>query len=278
MKTFSPKTILAPVDFSLRSGHAARYATALAARFDSDLILLHVLEPLGLVFSMVEPNRSLFQNVLEVRRSAAQAELERFAPEWSDIRIIAEGDAAEQILCTASRQDADLIVMPTQGRSRIRRFIVGSVTAKVLHDSPIPVWTGVHLDYEQNFPELHIRHILCAVDFGRQSTTVLEAGADLTAAFNATASAVHIISDAGAALSNNQTCCKRWTGSECSCAPRGSKPAVTSSAAIRTKLCQRRLASLRRISSSSGVAARTISRAGCARRHTASFVRPRVRC
>jgi nucleotide-binding universal stress UspA family protein len=160
-----------------------------------------VLEPLALDYSMVEPNRSLLENVLEIRQKRARTQLDAFLPEASDaIRIIAEGDPADQILCTASRQNADLIVMPTQGHSRIRRFIVGSVTAKVLHDSPIPVWTGVHLDYEQNFPELRLRKVLCAVDFGPQSGAVLEAGADLALAFDATVSVVHVISADGASV------------------------------------------------------------------------------
>ncbi len=36
--------------------------------------------------------------------------------------------------------------MPTHGYGPFRRFILGSVTAKVLHDADCPVWTGVHLE------------------------------------------------------------------------------------------------------------------------------------
>ena len=190
-----PKKILSPVDFSERSEHAVRYAAALAHRFESELILVHVLEPLSLDYSMVDPDRSLFDNVLEIRRQRAREQIDAFAWDVSNaFRILAEGDAADQILAAASRQNADLIVMPTRGRSRIRRFIVGSVTAKVLHDSAIPVWTGVHLDYEQNFPELRLQKVLCAVDFGPQTTAVLKSGAHLALAFDASVSLVHVVS------------------------------------------------------------------------------------
>jgi nucleotide-binding universal stress UspA family protein len=201
MKMPFAKRILSPVDFSARSEHAVRYAAALARRFEAELILVHVLEPLSLDYSMVDPDRSLFENVIEKRQQRARAQLDAFVPEASGaLRILEEGDAADQILSTASRQDADLIVMPTQGHSRIRRFIVGSVTAKVLHDSPIPVWTGVHLDYEQNFPELRLRNILCAVDFGPQAPAVLESGAHLARAFGAAVSVVHVCSAAGVSV------------------------------------------------------------------------------
>jgi len=37
-------------------------------------------------------------------------------------------------------------MMPTHGLGGFRRFLLGSVTAKVLHDADCPVWTGVHLE------------------------------------------------------------------------------------------------------------------------------------
>ena len=42
--------------------------------------------------------------------------------------------------------DQTVILMPTHGYGPFRRFILGSNTAKVLHDADCPVWTGVHLE------------------------------------------------------------------------------------------------------------------------------------
>ncbi len=36
-------------------------------------------------------------------------------------------------------------MMPTHGYGTFRRWLLGSITAKVLHDSVCPVWTGTHL-------------------------------------------------------------------------------------------------------------------------------------
>jgi nucleotide-binding universal stress UspA family protein len=63
--------------------------------------------------------------------------------------------------------------MPTHGYGPFRRFILGSNTAKVLHDADCPVWTGVHLDDVPDAAHVAIQTILCAVDLGAHSTQTL---------------------------------------------------------------------------------------------------------
>jgi len=55
--------------------------------------------------------------------------------------LVAEGHAAEEIIKAAQQTRADLIAMSTHGRSGLRRWALGSVTDKVLHESKIPVLT-----------------------------------------------------------------------------------------------------------------------------------------
>ena len=59
--------------------------------------------------------------------------------------MVLEGDLSAQIVEFAHGHPVDLIVMPTHGYGPFRRFILGSNTAKVLHDADCPVWTGVHI-------------------------------------------------------------------------------------------------------------------------------------
>jgi len=54
--------------------------------------------------------------------------------------------------------------MPTHAHGRFRRFLLGSVTAKVLHDVACPVWTGVHHQDAPPPDQAEIRNIVCAVD------------------------------------------------------------------------------------------------------------------
>ena len=77
---------------------------------------------------------------------------------------------------TRTREQMDLIVMPTHGYGPFRRFILGSVTAKVLHDADCPVMTGVHLEEAPPIDTIAFRHVLVAVDLGPQSAPALRMG------------------------------------------------------------------------------------------------------
>ena len=57
-----------------------------------------------------------------------------------------EGDASEVITKYAAEHGTDLIMMPTHGYGVFRGLLLGSVTAKVLHDAVCPVWTAVHVE------------------------------------------------------------------------------------------------------------------------------------
>jgi hypothetical protein len=64
---------------------------------------------------------------------------------------LAESDAAracyvKRIVEFAHNNNITLIAMPTHGYGLFRRFLLGSVTAKVLHDADCPIWTGVHME------------------------------------------------------------------------------------------------------------------------------------
>jgi len=78
-------------------------------------------------------------------------------------RVVVEGDPARAIDDYARENGTDLIMMPTHGYGLFRTLLLGSVTAKVLHDTPCAVWTGVHMeDAPAVSPEFAT--IMCAVD------------------------------------------------------------------------------------------------------------------
>jgi nucleotide-binding universal stress UspA family protein len=53
--------------------------------------------------------------------------------------VVKEGHAAEEIVKSANSLNADLIAMSSHGRSGLRRWALGSITDKVIHESPISV-------------------------------------------------------------------------------------------------------------------------------------------
>jgi nucleotide-binding universal stress UspA family protein len=186
--------ILMPVDFSERSAPFARYARSLASHFGSEIILLHVLTPLVYEFGATDISGYMLGEVFQNRSQQAVRDLDAFlADELSGPcveRMVVEGDPARSIVEIAHERAA-LIVMPTHGYGPFRRFILGSTTAKVLHDADCPVWTGVHL---QDAPDasLPLRSVLCAVDLGPQSSKTLCWAASLAVQFGAQLRLLHV--------------------------------------------------------------------------------------
>jgi nucleotide-binding universal stress UspA family protein len=198
--------ILVPIDFSENSVVAARQASELARRFHSAVTLFHadeylVVPPLagtlGIGMATGEVERSL-----HVERQ--QEQLDHFAAEeFSGIptnRKVCWGDAAKLIVERAKAEPSDLIVMPTRGRGVLRRLLLGSVTAKVLHDADCPVWTGAHLADAPATPLADLRHVMCGVNFGAESLAAIQWAADIACAFGADLTVVHVAIDPPASL------------------------------------------------------------------------------
>jgi nucleotide-binding universal stress UspA family protein len=181
--------ILVPVDFSERCLGATRYAEALAAHFDSEITLLHVLEPIRYEFSTLEFGGAVMNDLVERRSAQARKELEAFmSRELSRVRVarvLVDGDPARKIVGYAHDQRIKLIALPTHGYGPFRRFILGSVTAKVLHDADCPVWTGVHLEQAGNAESIAFRNILCALDLGPHSRKTFTWAAEMAKEFGA---------------------------------------------------------------------------------------------
>lgn len=159
--------LLFPVDLSEQSRRAAPFVRAMAARFQSEIILLHVLEWSPLWYTTEEAAIWALENKAQLREEE-RAKLEHLLREqFAGMRahpVLAEGDAAQQIQCHAKLHRADLIMMPTHGRGTYRSLLLGSVTAKALHDAECPVWTGVHADQMWSVPGAGWHRFLCAVD------------------------------------------------------------------------------------------------------------------
>lgn len=190
------KKILAPVDFTERSNAAAAHAAQLACRFDAELVLVHV-RP-GEVYPTAVPVGAESRDkaeLIEARRAAGKLRAlgDEIWPDGRIHRIDCEGDPATRIVHLALEQQPDLIVMATHGAGPFRRFLVGSVTQKTLHDTQCPVLTGVHLEDAKTFAGEDYKRIACAVGLKdlEHSKTVLRAAADWAQAFGAELDVLH---------------------------------------------------------------------------------------
>ncbi len=188
--------ILLPVDFSERSLGAARYARVLATRFQSELTLLHVLAPPAYEFGALEIGGSMLNELYLCRNVQVENELKTFlAEELAGLnvrRVVLEGDPARKIVEFAHKEEIGLIVMPTHGYGQFRRFILGSITAKVLHDADCPVWTGVHLEQAPPAGAVAVRRVACAIDLGPQSGNALKWAAGICRELGAELTILHV--------------------------------------------------------------------------------------
>lgn len=170
--------VLVPVDFSERSVAAARYASSLACHFHSELLLLHVLASMPYPMGAFEFGGAVMAETVDNRLPEARKKLDAFLANeligQKVRRTVLEGDPALKIVEYAHSVHADLIVIPTHGYGPFRRFLLGSVAAKVLHDAECPVLTGVHLEEGPVLEAVAPRKILCAVDLGAQSGKALD--------------------------------------------------------------------------------------------------------
>jgi nucleotide-binding universal stress UspA family protein len=167
--------ILFPVDMSDSCTGTAPFVEAMARKYSAEVTMLHVLEmPSGLIpdwyggaAPVIDP-AAIWQAETEAARSYLT---DRFAG-LQVHRVVEEGDAAHTIDDYARENGTDLIMLPTHGYGLFRTLLLGSVTAKVLHDTPCPVWTGVHVeDSPAVSPEFAT--VMCGVDGTEDSVAIM---------------------------------------------------------------------------------------------------------
>ncbi|MBI5568199.1 MAG: universal stress protein, partial [Chloroflexi bacterium] len=93
------------------------------------------------------------------------------SPDTNLTTLIPEGDVASAIVDTAAAERIELIVMSTHGYSGLTRWVLGSVTEKVLRTAPCPV-----LAIRTPDP---IQHIAITLDGSELSERALEPGLEL---------------------------------------------------------------------------------------------------
>jgi nucleotide-binding universal stress UspA family protein len=177
---FPIERILFPVDFTERSTWVAKYAAALKCRSQAELTVLHVAPGHGPRFDVndvcLPPAYALEIAWDEARLTDANVRMGDFIDSHLHgvpvTPCVRSGDAARIIVEQAQTTKADLIVMATHGFGGFRRMLLGSITAKVLHDAACPVFTSAHMAPAPiTIPPF--RTVLCAVDFGPPSEAIV---------------------------------------------------------------------------------------------------------
>ncbi len=135
------KTLLVPVDFSQASFRTLKFSVTLAEKFGATIHVVHVrptpdamaLERAGSL-TLNEADAIAF---LQDRLAEIQEQHDvKFSP---DNCHVLSGRPVQEICRVARQIDADLIVLPTRGRTAFRRVLLGSTAERVIRCAPCPV-------------------------------------------------------------------------------------------------------------------------------------------
>ena len=186
------KRILCPIDFSDASRHALTHAVTMARWYGAALTAIHVRS------AAVFPNPPIIMAAAPdtlVPGLTDQPALESQLSQWIEPAraagveadtMVLSGSPAAIILDSARTLPADLVVMGSHGRAGVERWMLGSVTEKVVRQAACPVMTVPPAASATS--RLPFAHLLCPIDFSRSSLAALqvafsvaeEAGARLT--------------------------------------------------------------------------------------------------
>ncbi|MBL7115059.1 MAG: universal stress protein [Kiritimatiellae bacterium] len=165
------KKILCPIDFSRNAAYATQYAVMFAETHGAELLLLQVHDPyvpchpieypgvdgdvrLWLTAGMEEgvvgheePGDDLGKSLQRLA-----ADLHERHPDVNIRPLRAPGKPFVAIVRAAEEYDVDLIVMGTQGRTRLMYTLIGGTAEKVVRMTPCPVLIVKHPKHKSVTP------------------------------------------------------------------------------------------------------------------------------
>lgn len=167
------RTILVPLDGSPFGEAALPLALNLARRAGAMLQLVHVMPPMGTIYSEAPLylDSTLEQELFDHEKARQQEYLKRVAGRLSQAAPVVvqtallSGEVPGLLRSHAAQVGADLVVMTTHARGPMGRFWLGSVTDEMVRRLPMPVLLvrpgETVTQYE---PEPLLRHILIPLD------------------------------------------------------------------------------------------------------------------
>ena len=139
------KTILVPLDGSDLSFKAAKYATKIAKMANANIVCVHAV--VNLPYAQYASAGVVINQYMDDMKKQAQewyGKVNAMA-EKAGVKVTAADtifdvvSVVNAIISYAERNDADLIIMGTKGRTGIKKFMLGSVASGILSHAPCPV-------------------------------------------------------------------------------------------------------------------------------------------
>jgi nucleotide-binding universal stress UspA family protein len=173
MKTLKVRNIIVPIDFSKMSVQAIQIARQLARRFRASIHLAHV-RHLNYIGDFVAPAPPIvpfpFMTYDEGGEQSALEELKKVARECgvasASCDVLSGAPPFDEICRLAHTIPADLVVMPTHGRTGLKHVFLGSTAERIVQHSSCPVLvTRGKTVKSRNGSQPGMKTILVPVDF-----------------------------------------------------------------------------------------------------------------
>lgn len=140
--------ILVPIDGSKNADNALNKALIIAEKFDSKLILIHVISDFIPDFSTTSEGLQIPNTTVVKIRTAIREQAETMMKKKLDqvqkkklncISIIQVGDVGSEIIQYAEKNNVELVVIGARGLGKFKQLLLGSVSNKVATNSHCPV-------------------------------------------------------------------------------------------------------------------------------------------
>jgi nucleotide-binding universal stress UspA family protein len=185
--------ILLPVDGTTEASGVLHHASELAHWMDATVQLLYVADTARDSVTLVDTDvvDALEQEGRQVVEEAGET-LDTLGVTYGT--DVVQGDPASTIVEYAGEYDYDLVVMPTHGRRGLSRYLLGSVTEKVVRLSPVPVLTARIQDEAVTFP---YERILLPTDGSEGAALAMDHALELADALDATLHVLSVVDESG---------------------------------------------------------------------------------
>jgi nucleotide-binding universal stress UspA family protein len=207
----SVKNVLFATDFSATSDAALPYAAAICRHFHGTLHMVHVLSEASLLMMTGGVDYVSMGTIYDDAQDEAKERLEQISGRLEDIphrSYVRHGQIWKNLAAIIQENEIDLIVLGTHGRTGLGKLLLGSVAEDILRHAACPVLTvGPKVSGHARLlpvpehghdvapPELELRQIVCATNFGKNSTVVAQAAISMAEEFRSRLTMLHVIED-----------------------------------------------------------------------------------
>ena len=186
--------ILFPIDFSDSCNSVKADVEWLAKKFNSKVTLLYVFEVPPAWYGMGDAYAVSTEWLTQIMADAKKR-LDAFTinlPAERVERVLLEGRHATEIYHWCDKHNPDLVAMGTHGHGAMEGLMIGSVTAKVLHNVNVPLWLRP-LDAPKAASETARFQIVCGIGLAEETDSVLKYAKHLAEIFDAEVTLVHSV-------------------------------------------------------------------------------------